>query len=285
MHIIKRDVTIREADRLVESCILILRSLLQGEMSVNMVIRQTGLYKERVFPALDELYRAKLTSITLHPKHRQKKMNRLTTTGVELAELFQSADRFQQSHSKLADFTAVNFNTISRKESELKGKLRAKGWSSRDIPHFEEWQAETRNFVTASSQMFITAICSRFLSLVYQYINSRNELGYRILTKFFTDTIGKHGKTLFTNEAQKTFNVGKFEVTLPSRNESIQKAISFPISNHVILSLQRYIQDENSGLNSRLMKEKVRDTVNSLYLLVNPRVKFDSKDGTPTFKI
>lgn len=284
MKINKQDSLARVNDRLVGSYIIILKSLLQGETSVNSVIRQTGLKKERVFPALDELSKAKLTSSTVNPKHKQKKMNRLTIAGMELAKLIQSADKFQQLHLKLADLISENFGISSKEQSELKGKLRIKGWTSQEISFFGQWKIESKNFVSISSHLFIGALCSRFLSLVYQYVNSRNELAYRILTKLFTDAIIGQGKILFANEEAMRFTVGKYEATLPSRNESIQRAISFPLADYVIRSIQSQIQDKTSCLNSRLMKDQVKDVVNSVYELINPQGELNSKYGVPIFK-
>ena len=95
-------------DRLVQDVSQILLLLLKGNTNVNAIIKQTSIYKNRVFDANNFLEKAKLAhKIKDKLVHKQKIYLQLNEFGQELASFIENTEKFEKSFNQLK-------NTIKR---------------------------------------------------------------------------------------------------------------------------------------------------------------------------
>jgi DNA-binding MarR family transcriptional regulator len=178
-------------NRLVITCIHILRLLLNNNTNVNTIIKQTSSDRTHVHRAIKTLERAQRILETKTPAHRQKKIKRLTSLGQEVAEINQSLDKFNMYYSELRQKIKENFNIPEHiDEKKHKSMLLARGWDNDEINHYNDWTEEAITFEAASASVIVEALINRYAVLLARF--NPNKEAKEILIRVITDALTKY---------------------------------------------------------------------------------------------
>jgi DNA-binding MarR family transcriptional regulator len=186
---------------MVETSKSILRILSGSHMIVTQIIKQTSSDRSYVLIILKSLTKAGLIHELSDPEHKQKKIKKLTSLGLEYARFILGMDRFLASYSNFDKCIKENLAgkelcTFSSEDEDdgwsyfglSVNKLKSRGWSKEEIRHYEDWCTGADNVLTWSHTNII-------LVLIYQYllINRRDDITKSakiLLNEIIVDEIG-----------------------------------------------------------------------------------------------
>jgi DNA-binding MarR family transcriptional regulator len=205
-------------DRLVETCVAILRLISDKSMSINKIILQTSSDRSHVIDAIKTLEKAKLVKRRPSKTRKQMEFLELKQMGEELANFIKSIEWFRRSFHSLAESIDKNFDSkefgVMKKESlrmageerntmitkrskdylmsekRLKNKQKAKDWTDTEIYSHNLWFEEADDFQMYSAKAFIAGLFSKYISLSLKH--GSNEVSRAILTKIVMDALNQH---------------------------------------------------------------------------------------------
>ncbi len=154
-------------NRLVSTCINVLRLLLDKNLHYNEIIRQTSPDRSpdrtHLNYAIEELERGELIMeyrISKHERKRQKihsqwKIMKITDLGREIADIANSIELYKESHAKLLQRIRKYFDlTEGRKNGALNNILRNRGWKKEETAVYHH-SLEGIGWLTESSGMIL----------------------------------------------------------------------------------------------------------------------------------
>jgi DNA-binding MarR family transcriptional regulator len=186
---------------MVETSKSILRTLSGSDMIVTQIIKQTSSDRGYVLIILKSLTKAGLIHELSDPKHKQKKIKKLTSLGLEYARFIRGMDGFRTCYSNfdkcIKENLAGNELRTFSSEDEDDGwsyfglsvnKLKSRGWSKEEIHNYPDWCLGADNVLTWSHTNII-------MVLIYQYllINRRDDITRSakiLLNEIIVDEIG-----------------------------------------------------------------------------------------------
>jgi DNA-binding MarR family transcriptional regulator len=264
-------------NRLVDSCLHILRLILEKEMSINAVIKQTSSDRSHVEETIKILIRGKLVTKNKDPGHKQKRILRLTTSGEEFAEQMKYIDQFNFVYLEIMKIIKENFELHEDTHPDLlSGKLRVKGWARDEIPSYFRWAGGSKNFGIDTGYIFIVALCVQYISQLFKA--GKNEIARAIATRIFTNTLNQRGSAIYSSEMPKILNDREFPIRQASVNDSIDHMALSTLNKPII----RYLMQYSSGpqgyisLNNRFIKDISKDAINCIHCIIEPPKKGES---------
>ena len=206
-------------DRLVKTCIHILRLISDKNLNINKIIKQTSSDRTYVIEAIKILERAKLVKRRKSESHKEMEFLVLAEMGSDLVNFMNSIDEFRKSFQSLTKTIDENFNLkeyyvimrerfrqlseeeetgIAQKpskellfsEKSLRMKLRARNWTNDEINSHFQWTNEADVFYMFSAQAFIMGLFNKYLSLSLRY--GSVEITRAILTQKVIDSLNQH---------------------------------------------------------------------------------------------
>ena len=107
------------SERLVQDVSQILLLLLKGKSNVNSIIKETSIYKNRVFDANNFLEKAKLAhKIKDKQVHKQKIYLELNEFGQELASFIENTEKFEKLFNQLKNTIKSSLPSARRYQKE-----------------------------------------------------------------------------------------------------------------------------------------------------------------------
>jgi DNA-binding MarR family transcriptional regulator len=206
-------------DRLVKTCIHILRLISDKNLNINKIILQTSSDRTHVIEAIKTLERAKLVKRRKSESHKEMEFLVLAQMGSNLVNFMNSIDEFRRSFQSLTKTIDEYFNLeqhyvimrevhrelskeeetgITQKPSEehlaseksLRNKLRAKNWTDEEIDSHYPLVSEADKFHFGSAQAFIMGLFNKYLSLSLR--GGSNEISRAILTEKVISSLNQH---------------------------------------------------------------------------------------------
>jgi DNA-binding MarR family transcriptional regulator len=255
-------------NRLVITCIHILRLLLNNNTNVNTIIKQTSSDRTHVHRAIKTLERAQLILETKTPAHRQKKIKRLTSLGQEVAEINQSLDKFNMYYSELRQKIKENFNIPEHiDEKKHKSMLLARGWDNDEINHYNDWTEEAITFEAASASVIVEALINRYAVLLARF--NPNKEAKEILIRVITDALTKYLLSLL----EGFMGDESLPIRVCDHCGMLQK---IPRDNTIFSLFGKRIFNfmdnfsPNLQLNNRFIKEEAKKVIFSLFFVFKP---------------
>ncbi len=169
-------------------------------MIVSEIIKQTSSDRSHVLDIIENLSKAGLIQQIKDPKHKQKKINKLTALGVEYSRLIIDMERFHKCYSNFdrcikENLAGEEFQGFSPDDSDdywgyfgvSTNKLKSRGWSKEEIRNYPDWCTGADSALTWTHTNII-------LALIYQYllINRRvdmTNLAKTLLNEIIIDEI------------------------------------------------------------------------------------------------
>jgi DNA-binding transcriptional regulator GbsR (MarR family) len=206
-------------DRLVKTCIHILRLISDKNLNINKIIKQTSSDRTHVIEAIKTLERAKLVKRRKSESHKEMEFLVLAQMGSDLVNFMNSIDGFRKSFQSLTKTIDEYFNLdehyvimrevhrmlpeeektgITQKPSEelraseksLRNKLRARNWTDDEIGSHYYSAGEADKFHLGSARAFIMGLFNKYLSLSLRYGSS--EISRAILIRKIIDSLNQH---------------------------------------------------------------------------------------------
>ena len=172
------------SNRTVQTSKSILRILSGSEVIVSEIIKQTSSDRSHVLDILENLSKAGLIQQIKDPKHKQKKINKLTSLGVEYSRLIIDMEHFHKCYSNFdrcikENLAGDEFLGFSPDDSDdywgyfgvSTNKLKSRGWSKEERRCYEDLCVGADNVLRSSHTNIL-------LALIYQYllINRRDDM-------------------------------------------------------------------------------------------------------------
>jgi DNA-binding MarR family transcriptional regulator len=175
-------------DRLVSDCIQILSTMWEEETHVNSLIKKTGLYKSRVFKALESLEKANLVEEAKSLTHKQMRIKRLTMLAREIMKFKNDVNRFDQSYFLLLDLVMESFSLSEDIPKDiLNRKLRTRGWTIEKINSYPELSERARSFGIPFFLFTLNAVLVRYSTILTSF--KVNKTATTILTRMLIDEV------------------------------------------------------------------------------------------------
>ena len=158
-------------DRLVQDVEQILLLLLKGKTNVNTIIRQTSIYKNRVFDANNFLEKAKLAhKIKDKQVHEQKKYLELNEFGQELANFIENTEKFEKSLDQLK-------NTIKRiyhlpegtEKKAVRSLLLNRGLNQQEIDTYMDDLGYAQDIGSDSLSVLLDGIANKYALFLLEF--------------------------------------------------------------------------------------------------------------------
>jgi DNA-binding MarR family transcriptional regulator len=231
------------SEGLVLDCIQILRTLWEQDTNVNNVIKKTGLYKNRVFKAIESLEKASLVKEEKSPSHKQMRIKRLTPLAREIMKFKDDVDRHNKSYFHLLDLVMECFFLSEDTPKEvLNRKLLTRGWTTEKINSYPELSERARGFGIPFFMFTLNAILSRYSAILTSF--KVNKTAMLILTRMLIDEI-----TLRIESIPKILHIG-FSGSDP--NEFKQRIVNSFFKTHAMIFLELARQIIPQGNLSRI---------------------------------
>ena len=264
-------------NRLVETCIKILRLISDKSLHINNIVSQTSSDKSHVIKAIKTIEKAELVKRISSKTHKQMEFLELGQMGNELANLMKNIDEFRESYRSLTESINKNFkfkeysvmmtelirmsekeektgvyeklsrDSIMRQQKRFINKLKSRGWTDTEILSHNQWYEEADMFQYFSARAFIAGLFTKYISLSLK--KGSNEVSRAMLTKIIMDTLNQH--------LTDTYN--SFLVSDGEKADGVNKHIWGHISNVFSLNsriqeyLERYSEDGTARPNYRTM--------------------------------
>ena len=206
-------------DRLVKTCIHILRLISDKNLNINKIIKQTSSDRTHVIEAIKTLERAKLVKRRKSESHKEMEFLVLAQMGSDLVNFMNSIDGFRKSFQSLTKTIDEYFNLdehyvimseairmsfeeektgITQKPSEelraneksLRNKLRARNWTDEEIASHYPSANEADKFHLGSARAFIMGLFNKYLSLSLR--RGSTEISRAILIRKIIDSLNQH---------------------------------------------------------------------------------------------
>jgi hypothetical protein len=175
-------------DRLVSDCIQILGTMCEEETHVNSLIKKTGLYKNRVFKAIESLEKASLVKEEKSLTHKQMRIKRLTPLAQEIMKFKDDVKRFDGSYFQLLDLVMESFFLSEDTPRDvLNGKLRTRGWTIEKINSYPELSERARSFGIPFFLFTLNAVLVRYSAILTSF--KVNKTATIILTRMLIDEV------------------------------------------------------------------------------------------------
>lgn len=258
-------------NRLVNTCLCILRLILEKEMSINAVIKQTSSDRSHVEETIKILVRGKLVTKNKDPYHKQKRILKLTPLGEEFAELMKYIEQFNLIYSTIMKIIKENFEFHEDIHPNMfTNRLRAKGWTQKEISSYFKWAAGSKDFGIDSGFIFVVALCVQYISQLFKA--GQNEIARTIVTRIFTDALNQRGSTIYSSEISKILDDREFPIRQTTVNESIDSLTLSTLNKPVFQYLMRYSSGPEGYilLNNRFIKDIAKDLLNSIHCIIEP---------------
>ena len=247
-------------DRHVPDCSHVLITLLKGEMNVNQIIKQTGLYKDNVRKEISTLHEAEFIEEKDAKKYEQgkEKKKRLTKLGSEIANLKYYADIFQKSFvtfqnkvSKTADLTKKDPAAVTRILKENK-------WTDNEIKNYQEWALSAEELLGYTLRLFTDALMVKYSSIMSRF--KLNKLAKSILVKIVIDALTNY---LLSRPSRKCTNCGAINVD----------------ESHILDEFNPGVFDliGDFDLTNKFVESEIKHILQSLVLMMNPPQKYLEK--------
>ena len=161
----------RMEERLVQDVRQILLLLLKGKTNVNAIIKQTSIYKNRVFDANNFLEKAKLAhKIKDKQVHKQKIYLELNEFGQELASFIENTEKFEKSFDQLK-------NTIKRvyhlpegtEKKTIRSLLLNRGLNQQEIDSYTDDLGYAEDFGSDSLSVLLDGIVNKYALFLLEF--------------------------------------------------------------------------------------------------------------------
>lgn len=263
---------------MVETSKKILCLLSTSEMNVSRIIQQTSSDRSHVVSVLRMLNKADIIEEIKDPKHKQKKIKKLTPLGEEYSGLMLNIKNFNAAY--------VNFDTCIKgnfigdelmavvpswdQSDEAAGypcvssaKLRSRGWTNDEISKYDDWYVGAIDVLQWCHKNII-------LALVYQYglINrrfalnegARNLLNEIILEEFAhqISVVKRYTEDYITNQ-----------FTDPSQNNLSKNLYFF----NIVQQVYDIYNHPSNLLSSRLIADKFLDLMAYVIRVGKPSIE------------
>lgn len=134
---------------------------------MGAIIEETGLY---VHEAVKTLQKEELVKEGKTRSHKQKKIQQLTELGLEVVKLISDTEHIKKSHSELKKLMVKNFGIAEDlDETQIKNKLRSRGWSPEEIPFYREFTRYAILLITEALNMVYNVLTYRYSALLLKY--------------------------------------------------------------------------------------------------------------------
>ena len=151
-------------DRLVHDVEQILLLLLKGKTNVNAIIKQTSIYKNRVFDANNFLEKAKLArKIKDKQVHEQKKYLELNEFGQELANFIENTKKFEKSLEQLKNTIKCIYHLPQdTKKKTIPSLLLNRGLNQQEISTYRDDLGYAEDFGSDSLSVLLDGIVNKY---------------------------------------------------------------------------------------------------------------------------
>lgn len=158
-------------DRLVQDVSQILLLLLSGKVNVNYIIKETGIYKNRVFVANNFLEKAKLANKIKDKKvHEQKKYLQLNEFGQELANFIENTTKFEKSFKALKEILKHVYHLPEGTEKKaIRSLLLNRGLNQQEIDSYRDDLGYAEDFVSDSLSVLLDGIVNKYASYLLEF--------------------------------------------------------------------------------------------------------------------
>jgi hypothetical protein len=231
------------SEGLVLDCIQILRTLWEQDTNVNNVIKKTGLYKNRVFKAIESLEKANLVKEEKSPSHRQMRIKRLTPLAKEIMKFKDDVDRHDKSYFQLLDLVMESFFLSEDTPKDvLNRKLLTRGWTMEKINLYPGLSERARSFGIPFFMFTLNAVVSRYSEILTSF--KVNKTAALILTRILIDEV-----TLRIESIPRILHIG-FSGSNP--DEYKQRIVNSFFKTHAMIFLELTRQIIPQGNLSRI---------------------------------
>lgn len=168
----------RMKDRLVQDASRILLLLLKGKANVNYIIKETGIYKNRVFKANEFLEKAKLANRSKDTKvHKQKEYIQLNEFGQELANFIENTTKFEKSFEQLKKtIKHIYYMPEDTEKKAIRSLLLGRGLNQQEIDSYRDDLGYAEDFVSDSLSILSEGILNKYALFLLEFDpNSRAE--------------------------------------------------------------------------------------------------------------
>jgi hypothetical protein len=196
-------------NRHVCDCSHVLLSLLGGELYVNQIINQTGLYKDHVRNDIRILHEAELIEEKEINQYVQgmKRIKRLTKLGTELVTLKRDADMFQKYFGVLQSKVHTIIDLTKKDPNIVKKILKNWQWTTNDIDNYPEWAQSAQELLGYTLRLFTDALIVRYTKIISRF--NLNELAKSMLIKVVTDALAGY---LLSRPSKRCLNCGAINI-------------------------------------------------------------------------
>lgn len=237
-------------DRRVKTAVQIIEFIYRQNAGTNTIIEQTGL-KDRTFAydIFDDMRKEGIIVEYPDSTHSQRRIQRLTPLGLEIAKLTRSIKEFTV---KFVDISATVFERYdvdpAGPENTISAKLRSRGWAADLAYGYPTMYREVLKFYTHSLNSFLDAVLGKYLTIIMLR-----------RPKSFTQELLNHILVLAINS--------QFELISKNTkiNESLRKAISRSVLGRFPHEVRDYIYfNSPSFINTPFidpMKDEIKRSV------------------------
>ena len=158
-------------DRLVLDVSQILVLLLKGKTNVNTIIKQTGIYKNRVFVADNFLEKARLAQkIRDKHVHEQKIYLELNKFGQELASFIENTEKFEKSFDQLKNTIKRVYHLPEGTEKKLiRSVLLNRGLNQQEIDSYMDDLGYAQDIGSDSLSVLLDGIVNKYALFLLEF--------------------------------------------------------------------------------------------------------------------
>jgi DNA-binding HxlR family transcriptional regulator len=205
-------------NRAVQAYMKILCLLLEGEMGVNAIQKQTSSDKKFAEIILKNLRKSKLVQESKDKKHKQKKNQSLTALGVELGEIIRIVEGYNQAvkelDEKIKSFSQIDHMNLDSK----KAILRAKGWSSEDIQNYIPYVVDSNRLGYYIKRSLNEFVLYRYTYVIQKY--SINNIAKEIIHNIMISILNEYVDGLLRYFAgMKSYVIPHFNTLIELNNQ------------------------------------------------------------------
>jgi hypothetical protein len=179
-------------DRLVQDVEQILLLLLKGKTNVNTIIKQTSIYKNRVFNANKFLEKAKLAhKIKDRQVHEQKKYLELNEFGQELANFIENTEEFEKSLEQLKNnIKQIYYLPQGTKKKTISSLLLNRGLSPLEISTYRDDLGYAEDLGNDSLSVLLDGIVNKYALFLLEF--SPNSYAKEFLKEIIIRRLSKY---------------------------------------------------------------------------------------------
>lgn len=253
-------------NRLVATCVDILRLVSNQKAHVNNIIRQTSNDRTHVISAIRILKKAGLVRLEKEPKFRQRKFFSITGLGKEITDFVESIEKYEQclsnlKKSKTEKFHLKDLANDNSQQSVFKEILRTRGWRIDEISNWKELEVRTHEIELDFQRIFIDILLLHYSALLFQYEPSAETKC--MLDKIVVDAIYHHFLHLI--EDYSSIIPDGFRLTKGDKIAHIFSTLGSPV-----LSILEKYSVSNDIYHNRFIQRELQSMISSTKNILQP---------------